>query len=114
MVKHSRDECIICNVARGSEESYLDALSGRLYDNILGEYSRGDLIICRRHYEIIPSRLLERKSGKLKKLREIQEEKLKKLLLSPENYFTKSDYRLKEKPAREEHGIGFTRIYSCT
>lgn len=92
--------CIICKNIRDFEELYTNYIVESLSStDILQKYSETPSIFCKRHYEMIIDRV---NNYYKKKLREIQKEKIKRVLIEVRNYIKKHRYDVKFKPTESE------------
>ena len=99
--KNNSSECFLCAKTREFERIYIEEMASciEIDPTMLDEYSRSRSVLCRRHYEMLLSHL----DGVLRaKLKEIQLEKLKKILHNLSEYIRKQDYRVEEPPTYDE------------
>ena len=99
--KDTSGECFLCAKTREFERIYIEEMASciEIDPTMLDEYSRSRSVLCRRHYEMLLSHL----DGVLRaKLKEIQLEKLKKILHNLSEYIRKQDYRVEEPPTYDE------------
>ncbi len=99
--KNNSSVCFLCAKTREFERIYIEEMASciEIDPTMLDEYSRSRSVLCRRHYEMLLSHL----DGVLRaKLKEIQLEKLKKILHNLSEYIRKQDYRVEEPPTYDE------------
>ncbi|WP_297507437.1 DUF6062 family protein [Thermococcus sp.] len=93
-------ECFLCELVREKEKTLVEALADRL-EELLPEYSSSPAILCRRHYEMLVEKLKNRPEL-LKKLEEVQMEKLRELDNRLKAFIDTYDYRSTRRPTEEE------------
>ncbi|WP_456368211.1 DUF6062 family protein [Thermococcus sp.] len=98
--ERERDECLLCRLVKDKEKILVEALANRL-EELLPEYRSSPAILCRRHYEMLVEKL-KKEPKLLKKLEEVQREKLMELDSRLKAFIDAYDYRSTRRPTKEE------------
>ncbi|WP_297419244.1 DUF6062 family protein [Thermococcus sp.] len=94
-------ECFLCSLIREKEKTTVEAFAERI-DELLPDYERSGSILCRRHYDMIHSILMEKSPEMAEELKRVQIKKLRELNERMKSFIDKFDYRAKEGHTSDE------------